>query len=134
MFNKPTYKQLQDELKQTEETANFFADKFHENEHLLEVATEAKNFYREMMEQLRERTERLEEKTDDRFYFRMKKSDYNQLINEKVILYNENQELIEEIKRMKENAGKIDINLNAQPFDVNELAKKISEEMIKGRY
>ena len=87
------------------------------------------------MEQLRERTEQLEEHTDDRFYFRMKKADYNKLINEKVILYNENQELMEEIKRLKKrNIEFHTINLDASAIDIHELTKKIIENINKGRY
>lgn len=92
---------------------------------MLEVATEKADFYRARMEQI----------SDDRFYFRMNKSDYYKLINEKVILYNENQELMEEIKRLKKrNVEFHTINLDASAIDVHELTKKIIENINKGRY
>lgn len=127
MFNKKI-KHLKGLLVSANESANFFAESCHELQESLEIATEEKNFYREMMEQF-------EEQTDDRFYFRMKKADYNKLINERVILYNENQELMEEIKRLKKrNVEFHTINLDTSAIDIHELTKKIIENINKGRY
>lgn len=130
MFNK----KLKEQLFKARQSSIFWDEKFHENEHLLEVATEEKNFYREMMENLRERTEQLEEQTNDRFYFRMKKADYNKLVNEKAILKKEYQALKEEIEQKKQNAGIFTINLDASNIDMHELTRKIIENINKGRY
>lgn len=118
MFNKPTYKQLKELLVSANESANFFAEKCHELENLLEVETDKANFFKT-------RTEYLEKQTDDKLYFRMSKISFNKMLKNEQDLQNKIISLKEEIEQNKQNVVNYTINLDTSSIDVHELTRKV---------